>query len=245
MITITRKIFQTWKTKDVPPEWAEAQRSVILMNPNWEYCLLTDEDNDQIVKEYFPDFYPYFTSFPYAIQRADAVRYCLMYLYGGIYLDLDYVALKPFDDLVLEKEIGLIESHNNVVRRMVTNSFMVSAVPGNSFWLSCIEEMKKNIPWYAFTKHFKVFMSTGPFMLDHVYRNNKDSVQILKNVSVICNVCQVSHCKSNTLYYIKPISGSSWHSWDSSLMNMVYCNIYIVLFLIVIVIIKLIIERSI
>ena len=68
-----RNIFQTWKTKDIPDNWKEAQKSVINMNPGWNYILLTDDDNDRIIKENFPDFYNIFISFPYPIQRADAV----------------------------------------------------------------------------------------------------------------------------------------------------------------------------
>lgn len=229
---VPKRIFQTWKTREVPPEWAAAQASVIKMNPNWEYVLLTDEDNERIVQEHFPDFHPHYMAFPHPIQRADAIRYCIMYLYGGVYLDLDYVALKPFDDLVLEKDIGLIHSNNNVLQRRVTNSFLVSAAPGHPFWRACIEEMKKGAPWYAVTKHLEVFLSTGPFMLDRVYQQNKDAVHILKNVSVSCDVCQVGQCKNDTSYYVKPITGNSWHSWDSTAMNAVYCKLDVLLFLV-------------
>ena len=51
-----KNIFQTWKTKDVPDKWKDAQKSVIDMNPGWNYTLLTDDDNDRIVKENFPYF---------------------------------------------------------------------------------------------------------------------------------------------------------------------------------------------
>ena len=40
-----RNIFQTWKTDTVPDRWKEGQQSVIKMNPNWKYTLLTDADN--------------------------------------------------------------------------------------------------------------------------------------------------------------------------------------------------------
>ena len=117
-------IFQTWKTSEVPVHWKKAQQSVISMNPNWKYTLLTDDDNDSIVKQYFPDFYPYYISFPYPIQRADAVRYCALYLYGGIYLDLDYICNKSFDSIKLTAEVGLIKSNNTP--GIFTNSFFIS-----------------------------------------------------------------------------------------------------------------------
>jgi mannosyltransferase OCH1-like enzyme len=138
-----KNIFQTWKNETVPDKWADAQKSVISMNPGWKYRLLTDSDNDSIVKNFFPDFYETFISFKYPIQRADAVRYCVLYLYGGIYIDLDYICNKSFDSIVLQKEVGLIISNNTP--GIFTNSFLMSGKPKSEFWLLCIDQMKKKL----------------------------------------------------------------------------------------------------
>lgn len=231
-------IFQTWKTDTVPAEWADAQKSVINMNPNWNYRLLTDKDNDSIVKENFPDFYETFTSFKYPIQRADAIRYCVLYLYGGIYIDLDYICNKSFDSIVLDKEVGLIKSNNTP--GIFTNSFLMSK-PKSEFWLLCISEMKKKLPWYKkITKHFEIMNSTGPLMINGLAHKNKDYIQELFSIQTPCNVCNIDICKSDNNFYITPIPGSSWHSWDSALLNHLMCNkefyVIIILFLITITI---------
>jgi mannosyltransferase OCH1-like enzyme len=83
-------IFQTWKTNNIPDKWKEAQLSVINMNKDFEYKLYTDKENRDIVKTYFPDFLKSYDSFEYNIQRVDAVRYCILYVKGGIYLDYNY-----------------------------------------------------------------------------------------------------------------------------------------------------------
>ena len=57
-----KNIFQTWKNNEVPDKWKKAQQSVIDKNPNWKYTLLTDTDNENIVKQYFPEFYQIFMS---------------------------------------------------------------------------------------------------------------------------------------------------------------------------------------
>ena len=215
-------IFQTWKTKTVPEKWKASQQSVINMNRNWNYYLLDDTNNLQIVKKYFPDFYQTFTSFEYPIQRADAIRYCVLYLWGGIYLDLDYICNKPFDDILLQNkfEVGLIKS-NNV--EQFTNSFLMSK-PKSYFWLLCIEQMKNPLPLYKkITKHFEIFNSTGPFMINKMANENKKYIQVLHNISVPCNICELSSCAIDSTYYLTPIDGSSWHSWDSTLLNYIYC----------------------
>jgi mannosyltransferase OCH1-like enzyme len=157
-------------------------------------------------------------------------------LYGGIYLDLDYIALKPFDTIILpdDKEVGLLQSNNT--KSLMTNSFMVSK-PRSKFWLECIEQMKQPKIFWAVTKHLEVFTTTGPFMLNRVAKMYPEIVQKLDNVSVPCDVCELNTCQKDTQYYIIPIQGSSWHSWDSSLMNFLFCNKYSMLALVVVLVI--------
>jgi mannosyltransferase OCH1-like enzyme len=40
----------------------------------------------QLIASKFPWFLSTFKSYPYGIQRADALRYFVLYEYGGIYL---------------------------------------------------------------------------------------------------------------------------------------------------------------
>jgi len=230
-MNLPRNIFQTWKTKDVPDNWKKAQQSVIQKNPNWNYVLLTDDDNDRIVKENFPDFYQTFISLKYPIQRADAIRYCILYLYGGIYLDLDYICNKSFDDLSLQKEVGLVYS-NNV--KIFTNSVLISQ-KGSEFWLKCIEQIKKPLPWYKkFTKHLEIMNSTGPMMINNIAKKYPMYIEILFNITVKCDVCNINICVKDNQYYLTPIEGQTWNSWDTLLLNKIYCNKNTVLLIIII-----------
>jgi mannosyltransferase OCH1-like enzyme len=231
---IPKNIFQTWKNETVPDNWKNAQQSVILMNPNWKYTLYTDSMNDTIIKNYFSDFYSTYISFKYPIQRADAIRYCILYLYGGIYLDLDYIANKSFDDLVLNNEVGLIRSANTP--SILTNSFLIS-IAKSEFWLKCIQQMTVKLPFYKrISKHFEIMYSTGPMMITGVYKKNKNLVEILEKIQTPCNVC-VKVCNIDTSYYLNIIKGNSWHSWDSTLLNFILCNQLILIVIIVVIII--------
>ena len=88
---IEHSFMQTWKTRNIPHQWKISPSSIKKNIPkHWNYVLMTDRDNRDFVKKYFPSFLSYYESFPYNIQRADAIRYMWLYVNGGIYMDLDF-----------------------------------------------------------------------------------------------------------------------------------------------------------
>ncbi len=97
---IPKIVHQTWKTKNVPEKCKEWVKSWKEKNPGWEYRLWTDEDNRNLIKGYFPRFLRIYDSFHKPIYRADIARYCIIYIHGGVYADLDFECLKPMEELV-------------------------------------------------------------------------------------------------------------------------------------------------
>ncbi|KAI9549595.1 MIPC synthase [Daphnia sinensis] len=174
---IPRIIWQTWKTRDIPEQWQVGYDSVRTLNPGWRHVLMTDEDNRAFVQKHFPGFLNIYDAFPYPIQRADAIRYMLLYVHGGIYLDLDYEALRPFDDLVLDRPVGLVKSGN--IGSFATNSLMVAARRHHPFWLECIAEMRRPPPLWAVSKHLVVMATTGPLMVHRVAKRRAGYVRFL------------------------------------------------------------------
>ncbi|KAL6796466.1 glycosyltransferase family 32 protein [Trichoderma sp. SZMC 28012] len=73
----------------------------------WEWVLWTDEDNLQLVKDYFPWLEDTFLSLPGNIYRADLARNLYMYMFGGIYADLDTECLRPTFDALRSNNISL------------------------------------------------------------------------------------------------------------------------------------------
>lgn len=235
---LTKTIFQTWKTYDVPNAWKHGQESVIKMNKTWKYYLLNDHDNLQVVTRYFPWFRDTYINFPYNIQRADAIRYMLLYLYGGVYLDLDYECLRPFDDISIPegKEIVLIKSINNT--HSITNSFMWSLKPNNDFWMQCLQDINNIKTKTYLGKHLAVYITTGPFMLHrnfNSYKNN-NTIDVRTDIVLPCNVCKKYECSvDNQNYILKPLLGQSWVGIDTKIYDWVFCNIIIIFIMTIIV----------
>lgn len=256
---IPRKIFQTWKTSHIPDKWKEAQMSVIKKNPDYDYSLFTDDDNINIVTRYFPDFLETYTQFKQNIQRADAIRYMYMYIWGGIYLDLDYVSLRSFEEIRvhlqhLKKPVGLINTNN--FSKTTTNSFLMSE-PRQEIWLRCLKEMKIPSPWWIrWSPGLEVLHTTGPNMLHRLYIQQPNDIEKLSDVVAPCDVCQlyVSKKKSCEIpeetspFILYQIAGASWNDYDMKVMNMLYCYRYhilgIYLGMLVLVLVVLIIVMS-
>ncbi|OTA01658.1 GT32 glycosyltransferase family 32 protein [Trichoderma parareesei] len=73
-----------WRT-----EWKETVQSCIDIHPGWETHIWTDETASRFVEDKFPDLKPMWDNYAYPVERIDALRYMLLYEYGGAVLDMD------------------------------------------------------------------------------------------------------------------------------------------------------------
>lgn len=220
-VSIPKIIMQTWKTKDVPERWRKSPESIRQHMPDWQYVLMTDEDNDKFVQEHFPGFYKTYKSFPYGIQRADAIRYMWLFVHGGIYMDLDFEMLHPLDNLfTADNDLFVVASGN--VGSCITNSFMASK-PRCKVWLDMLDYMKKDLPWWCIGKHMVVMNSTGPIALNYVIKESGYPYCLLPNKTLMpCSVCNIE-CDVGDAW-LKPLQGSSWISYDTMFFNWWLCN---------------------
>lgn len=227
-----------YKDRDIPKHWKPSPKSIKKYMPDWKYVFMTDEDNRAFVKKYFPDFLKYYDRFPHNIMKADAVRYCWLYINGGIYMDLDFEVEHPLDELFTgDVEVYLVSSSN--VGSYLTNSFMASK-PGCKIWLECIEAMKKKLPWYYAGKHVEVLNTTGPIMLTHVFKKSNIVYGMLPSKLILpCNICNI-FCNPKGAY-MKQLEGSSWISYDTKFYNFFMCKwkqvIIFVIFLLILALI--------
>lgn len=229
-MNIPHTIHQTYKTFDsIPEHWKESYKEWQRLHPNSQYKFWSDADIDNFVKTEFPDFYPHFSKFEYNIQKVDAVRYMILYKYGGIYSDLDLI---PNEDVFQKLGNGdLFLTYSANVNDVVTNMLMASK-ENHPFWLEVIEEMKKGERFYHIGKHFKVMHTTGPCMLTRVVSKTKHNVTILSrtlyNPSDMVDV-KNGKSKENRNSVIRVIEGGSWNSFDSKIYNFLYTYRYVFL----------------
>lgn len=80
--------------------WDEMSRNCTKMSPEWEYRYWTKEKIHSFMQENYPWFMPQLNAYPFEVMTADAVRYFILYHYGGIYLDTDVECKKDLDSYV-------------------------------------------------------------------------------------------------------------------------------------------------
>jgi len=248
-LSIPRIIHQTWKHdkdlpkiesfENMPDDFKESYISWKANHPTWQYIFWTDEMNRKLIEEDFPWFLSYYDNFEYNIQRADAIRYFILYKYGGLYVDLDEKSTKPIDPILEEMnrdgyQLGFVKSATG--NFTFSNWLMISSKE-NPFWKSVWIELMK--PYRHVTKHFTVINSTGPGMLDRTIKKENVKYKLLDKGFHPCGLCDTKPCEKEG-YYIAHLSGQSWNNSVSFLMIKLWCNkIKIMLFVIFVVLIAI------
>nr|QOI90477.1 hypothetical protein HWQ62_00341 [Pyramimonas orientalis virus] len=170
----------------------------------WNFTSATD-----FVKKHYPYFLDFMTGkseFP--IIKCDFFRYLLMYHFGGVYTDLDFICIRPFESFIaLLKDKHISHFPNSVETPSIIlteewlnsssftntlhNGILISLVKKHPFWLKLLHDIytvvivEKVIP----KSSTDVFNITGPKKLCAFYK---------ENVSFFKDVCILPH------YYFCP-----------------------------------------
>lgn len=183
---IPRILHQTWKNDNIPENFREMANSWRQKHLDWEYVFWTDEMNRNFIKENFSYFLPIFDGYESNIQRVDAVRYFILYKYGGMFIDMDFDCLANISPLlgnsicIFGKEpLEHCKIHNK--NRIISNAFMGTRKGSHFFYHLCKElEQINSITDYP---NDKILESTGPFMLSRVYDkyDRKEEITLLES----------------------------------------------------------------
>lgn len=113
-MTIPKVIYQTWKTKNLHPKCKMIQNNIKNLNKNYQYILYDDNQMEVFIKSNFDKYtYDCYMKLNVGAAKADFWRYCILYINGGIYLDMDSNILKPLDNLIVGDEQCIITREGN------------------------------------------------------------------------------------------------------------------------------------
>ena len=145
LIKIPRNIFQTWSTKNISNDLKSLTDSWKTLNPNYTYFLYDDNDCTTFIKKHFDIkiYNAYLRLIPGAF-KADLWRYCVLYIYGGVYVDMDTICVNPIDaflheDIEFMTPIDLNNGQNTGTHNLF-NAFIAS-IPQHPILLDCIRRI--------------------------------------------------------------------------------------------------------
>jgi mannosyltransferase OCH1-like enzyme len=182
MSEIPLNIFQTWSTKQLPPYMKQCVESVKQENPEFEHYLFDDHDCLQFLRTHYDTdvVHAYQTLKPGAF-KADLWRYCILYTYGGIYLDIKYHCVDGFKLITMtDDEYFVCDDIERVHQLAVHNAFMVTK-PNNQILYKCIQQIVKNVQMKFYgTDSLQL---TGPLlMIQYFTPEEKEKLQRLHYV---------------------------------------------------------------
>ncbi|KAF7896497.1 hypothetical protein EAF00_006511 [Botryotinia globosa] len=88
---------------EIPREWEERREYCRGINEQsgWDYVLWTSRKSLAFIKTHYPSFLKTYISYPSNSQRVKAMKYLLLYKYGGIVLDMDTICLRALDPFLM------------------------------------------------------------------------------------------------------------------------------------------------
>jgi len=183
-----KNIFQVWFqgcSKVSKQVYAENMKSWMMLNPSWKYSCISDKELRQACAKFSSEALATYDAFDAMHLKIDFGRYVVLYLYGGIYVDMDAYALRSLDT---SKDVVDIMSqyneHTHILglstlnlaysealimvghTTMINNAIMISS-PQNPILKTFIEKIidraktiKYNVKWV------KISHTTGPNFLN-------------------------------------------------------------------------------
>ena len=176
---IPRILHQTWRTTDLPPDFARFRASWIARHPGWEHRLYDDDDCRAVVESAGEAWARLYARLPTAIQRADLFRYLVVHHAGGVYADVDMECHRPLDALLAGTTcVFSIEAHLTERRRRLLGyrqprqlaNCVFAAAPGQPF-LGCVLARIARLGAAPVSGDADVEESTGPRMLTRVFES--------------------------------------------------------------------------
>ncbi|KAH8653174.1 MIPC synthase subunit [Tricladium varicosporioides] len=204
---IPKIIHQTYKDENIPEHWREAQKATKLLHPDYEYMFWTDASSLSFIQTHYPTFLPIYTSYPYPIQRADAIRYFILFHYGGIYLDLDINPYRNFSSLLQYPAFACRTSPTGI------SNDILGARKGHPFFGMVVENLKaysKN--WIV--PYITVMYTTGPLFLSAIwiqYLRSSGTSGLPENE---LKLLFPNKKQGDSYGYFSNVQGGSWHGGD-------------------------------
>jgi len=148
-----KKIHQVWVgPNQIPAKSVKFIENIKTLHPDFQYRLWTDSD---LTSENFSNL-SYINSTPVYAQKADLMRYEILYKHGGIYLDIDFEVFKPLDSLLTHDFVVCNEDGN--INQYMSIGFIYS-IPGTQNLKNCID----NIHTCPLGGQVNVAIATGPW----------------------------------------------------------------------------------
>ncbi|EAU36873.1 predicted protein [Aspergillus terreus NIH2624] len=137
------------------PEWLKARETCLEHHASWSSFIWNEESAEKLVREEFPHLYLMWKSYPYMIQRVDALRYMVLQKHGGMVLDYDLACRRSLEPLRRFKFVAPAAHPAGLSIGMMLSS------PGHPYIKALVDNLPPyNYRWF-YIPYVTVMFSTG------------------------------------------------------------------------------------
>jgi mannosyltransferase OCH1-like enzyme len=185
------------KNPQIPEQYLENIENTKRILHDYKIIIWDGYECEELIKKTFPEKIELYHSFEHPIQRCDFIRFVILYVYGGIYLDVDRYVLRSFNSLL--KKYNTYDTLLDIANYGFINNDIFICKKKSQFMKYNIENCINNKNNYNY--FFNIMNSCGPLYVTknyykHFFSKKKDYKIIgLKNELSGCTFCGCSQNK--------------------------------------------------
>ena len=181
---IPLNIFQVGINKDI------VSNDIKIINPEFNYFYFDEKDCEKFIYNNYPDYiYNAYKSLIPIEYKFDLWKYCILYKYGGIYIDTKFECNIKLINLIDNN--FFVSDKNHYYNKLLINTDFIVSIPNNPIFKLAIIEIINNIKYNYYGIDYT--FPTGSGLLGKIFSVNKyksllyinDSNVFLKNILIL------------------------------------------------------------
>jgi mannosyltransferase OCH1-like enzyme len=229
-------VHQIWLDHmNVPQKWTEARNKTIQMNPSMKHMLWTSKEIEPFLVQEYPWFVETYLAYSYLSQKVDAARYFIVYHYGGVYMDMDFIVNVSFVEIYDKYTVRNYECAFPATWPSGISNALFACNKHSRFMKFVTSNLQNSDRWYVLP-YATAMWSAGPRFLTKCMGAYPDQSKTIFVLPIYYF----------TSVYFTHLHGSTWHRWDAKLVKAVYEIIsskWLVIVLLVAICIRLIASK--
>ncbi len=210
MTSIPKIIHQIWIQgyDNLPLRYQHQAKTWQKRNPSWEYRFWDEHSLKTLIRTHCSGLLPVYEAYEEVVPKSDIGRYVLLEAFGGLYVDIDTICVRPIDQYFLEPNKSLyVQVYDNPLCPVELNSLsenlsnaFIACSPAHQIWRLVIRYIREN----EHPQHFWILV-TGPEMfIDCMkqYLDDHDDVHYFTRANIV------------TAFYISR-HYLRWYSWKN------------------------------
>jgi len=197
---IPLNLYLTWSIKTLPKKMQENVDRMRIVNPEFNIQIFDCDERREFIKNNFTeDILTAYDILKPGAYKADLWRLCILYINGGIYIDIKFNCINNFKFITLtEREYLVLDRPNHWKEGQIGiyNALLV-AKPKNILFFRCINKISENVKNKVYG--INSLYPTGPGLLGEEYikmlKENESTMEAELNKLDICMVNEFNVCK--------------------------------------------------